>query len=243
MSLIVENLGFTSETGRILLRDLSFTLEPGQCLAVTGADKTGKSLLLKIVSGLLEPGEGTVCYRGIDLHNAQDDTLHELRREIGFLFSGTGLLANLNIEENLMLPVRHYIPADRFPEYRERMLQILNDLGLAGIHTLRPAEISLARCKMAAFVRMLLLEPSLVFLDSPLFNLGLAHQRRFLNYWNTLPLADRIVVTVTDSPELIRNWANSLLVLESNGTHHFVPRSSFDQLETILISESEGFTA
>jgi ABC-type lipoprotein export system ATPase subunit len=237
----VTDLAYRLPNHQAVLDGLSFELRPGECMAVFGGERTGKTLLLKILGGLADPTEGKVLYQDIDLHKVEGLALDKMRADIGFLFSGKGLISNLSIEENLMLPVRHYYPPAEFPKMRERLLDLLVELGLADTLALRPAQLSHTRGKLAALARMMLTDPHLLLLDNPFFNLDLSGRKHFLDFFRSLPRGDRATVMITDDLELTLEFADRALALGPDGAHTFYAKSGFDRLEAVFESGTWGF--
>ncbi|HPT73151.1 MAG TPA: ATP-binding cassette domain-containing protein [Candidatus Cloacimonadota bacterium] len=95
---------------KVLLSEINLRISEGETLFLSGAGESGRSLLLKIMAGILPPSHGKVLYDGIDLYEAEPDTLKTIKREIGFSFQVDGLLSNLTVEENILLPVRFFEP-------------------------------------------------------------------------------------------------------------------------------------
>jgi lipoprotein-releasing system ATP-binding protein len=168
-ALVVRDLRKTFTLGErelAVLRGLSFTLEPGETLAVLGPSGSGKSTLLHLLGTLERPTSGTVTLGGRDLHALPEPELARLRNEsIGFVFQDSYLLPQYSVLENVLLPTLAFHRGWR--EARPRAEEILAKVGLADRLRHRPAELSGGERQRAAIARALLHRPALLLCDEP----------------------------------------------------------------------------
>ena len=102
------------DTEVVALDNVSFTVEKGEFVAIIGQSGSGKSTLMNMLGCLDVPTEGSYCLHGQDVSHLRDNQLSEIRnREIGFIFQGFNLIANLNALENVELPLIYRVLADR----------------------------------------------------------------------------------------------------------------------------------
>lgn len=165
-ALHVRDLGFAHPGGpEISIPD--WTLPAGGEVLLTGASGSGKSTVLQLLAGLLEPRSGRIEIGGEDLlavHGAQRDRLRG--RRIGMIFQTFNLLAGFSARENSMLAM-HFagLPAS---SHRERAASLLDSLGLAGREADRPIEtLSVGQQQRAAVARALAADPAIVLADEP----------------------------------------------------------------------------
>ncbi len=163
---------FFSFNGREVFQNLEFQLRRGEIYAVVGASGSGKSVLLKLLGGLLSPESGKVEIEGIDLSNASRRELQALRVKMGFVFQDEALISNMSIYDNVALPLRYHTGM----EEGEVEARVAEKMALFEVdrHAFRslPSQLSLGLRKRAALSRALVLEPKLLFLDEPLMGLG-----------------------------------------------------------------------
>ena len=155
---------------RVVLRDVSFTVERGEFIAIMGESGSGKSTLLNLIAGLDTPDAGTIVFDGIDLALLSDAARTRLRRErIGFVFQAFHLLPHLSVARNVRLPLDlANMPAAEADERTRLMLQSLGIEALANDH---PRALSGGEAQRVAIARALVHTPDLVLADEPTGNL------------------------------------------------------------------------
>ena len=163
---------FFAIDGREIFQGLNLRLGRGESYIILGASGSGKSVLLKLLSGLLAPQKGSVEIGGIDLATASREELQGLRAKMGFVFQDAALISNMSIFDNVALPLRYHTRLGE-PEVQTRVSEkmILFEVDRRYDRSI-PARISLGMRKRAALARALVLEPELLFLDEPAVGLG-----------------------------------------------------------------------
>ena len=152
--------------GPNVLDGLSFSVEKGELLCVTGPSGTGKSVLLKHIVRLLEPDSGTVTIEGVDIAECDGDALRALRSRIGYLFQGGALLAWLTVEENVALPLKETTRLSA-AEISERVRKALAAVELTDAADRYPSEISGGMLKRAGLARAIVRDCDIVLYDEP----------------------------------------------------------------------------
>ncbi len=156
------------ENQLIALDHVSFSIEKGQFIAVTGASGSGKSTLLNLLGTMDDAQEGTVRLEGEDILGMKEKQKAVFRRrKIGFVFQEYNLVPVLNVEENIQIPVR-LDGKQMNPEYLEKLLHIL---GLEERRYNLPEELSGGQKQRVAIGRALANHPSLILADEPTGNL------------------------------------------------------------------------
>jgi phospholipid/cholesterol/gamma-HCH transport system ATP-binding protein len=150
-----------------VLRGVDLDLYKGENLVVLGRSGTGKSVLIKIISGLLKPDEGKVNVLGHDVNNLTPKELDQLRLKIGFSFQNSALYDSMTVKENLEFPlVRH--SKHMTQKDRNRIIDIvLEAVGLSQTLNQMPVELSGGQRKRIGIARTLILRPEIMLYDEP----------------------------------------------------------------------------
>jgi phospholipid/cholesterol/gamma-HCH transport system ATP-binding protein len=152
--------------GKVLLRDVTFTVGRGEIFFIIGGSGCGKSTLLRHLVGLNAPTAGTVSYFGHDFHSRELSSRQEVLKTFGVLFQSGALWSSLTLRENVSLPLELHTPFSRH-EIEEVATLKLAQVGLAPYADYYPAEISGGMRKRAGLARALALDPAIVFFDEP----------------------------------------------------------------------------
>jgi len=160
-----------------VLCGVDLQLEAGESYTLLGGSGSGKSVCLKHIVGLLEPDAGSVRVFGEELVGRGDAELVELRRRIGTVFQSAALFDSLNVLENVAYPLREHRdwPEDRVAG---RVAECLEAVGLPGIESKTPAELSGGMRKRVGIARAIALEPELILYDEPTTGLDPANSNR-----------------------------------------------------------------
>lgn len=149
-----------------VLKGINFTFESGKTNLIIGKSGAGKTVLLKILVGLIQPTEGKVWYNDIDLFSQSKEELRELRMKVGMLFQGNALFDSMTIEENIRFPLDMFHKST-LAEKRNRVDYCLERVGLEGINNKFPSEISGGMQKRVGIARAIVLNPKYLFCDEP----------------------------------------------------------------------------
>ena len=152
--------------GRSVLKGLDFTVARGRVTAIMGPSGTGKTTLLRLLTGQIQPTAGQVTVDGLDLAVLDRRGLYTLRRRMGMLFQNGALLTDLDVYENVAFPLREH--TDLPEAVIERIvLMKLESVGLRGAARLQPAELSGGMARRVALARAIVMDPQLLIYDEP----------------------------------------------------------------------------
>lgn len=193
----------------MVIDDVSANMKEGKTNLIIGTSGSGKTVLMKIMVGLMEPDSGQVLYEGRDVTKMEESELKEIRKQIGMLFQGGALFDSKTVEQNVMFPLDMFTNMTR-REKRRRADEVLDRVNLEEAHKKYPSEISGGMKKRVALARAIVLNPKYLFCDEP--NSGLDPQ--------TSLLIDKLVkeITVEYNITTIINTHDMNTVMES-GDH------------------------
>jgi phospholipid/cholesterol/gamma-HCH transport system ATP-binding protein len=167
-----------------VLKGVSLQVERGEILALIGGSGHGKTVILKHVAGLMSPDRGRVTIDGKDVHSSRGNELEELRGHLGFLFQSGALFSSLTVFDNVAFPLREKTRLSE-QEIKEKVLAVLEQVGLRGAEDKYPAQISGGMIKRTALARALMRNPEIMLFDEPTTGLDpvIAHTILDLIQW------------------------------------------------------------
>lgn len=151
---------------QVVLNGLNLTISKGELVAIIGQSGGGKSVLLKLMIGLISPDEGHIFIEEADITAVHGREIDEIRKKFGVVFQEGALFDSLTVFGNIAFPLRERTSLGG-TEIRERVFQALDDVGLKGMGNKYPAEISGGMRRRVALARALITEPSVVLFDEP----------------------------------------------------------------------------
>ena len=161
----IKNLTF-SRGERVIFNDISLNIPKGKVTAIMGPSGTGKTTLLKLIAGQLQPDSGTIMVEGQNVHKLPRKKLYQLRRKMGMLFQSGALLTDLNVFDNVAFPLREHTKLPESVIY-PLVLMKLQAVGLRGAKDLMPSELSGGMARRVALARGIALDPEMIFYDEP----------------------------------------------------------------------------
>jgi phospholipid/cholesterol/gamma-HCH transport system ATP-binding protein len=150
-----------------VLRGIDLEVFRKENMVVLGRSGTGKSVLIKIISGLLLPDRGTVNVLGKDVDQLNDKELQELRLQIGFSFQGSALYDSMTVRENLAFPLVRNAKHLSKQETQNQIESVLDDVGLLQTINQMHSELSGGQRKRIGIARTLILRPQIMLYDEP----------------------------------------------------------------------------
>ncbi|MCJ7557435.1 MAG: ABC transporter ATP-binding protein, partial [Gammaproteobacteria bacterium] len=175
-----ETIGGKPEKAIVEIRDVAFTRGPttifdgldiliprGKITAVMGPSGTGKTTLLRLMTGQLTPDRGQILVEGKDVHNMTRNELYAMRRKMGMLFQNGALLTDLDVFENVAFPLREHtnLPSQLI---RHIVLTKLHAVGLRGTWRMMPSALSGGMARRVAMARAMATDPEIIIYDEPL---------------------------------------------------------------------------
>jgi phospholipid/cholesterol/gamma-HCH transport system ATP-binding protein len=149
-----------------VLDDLSLTVEPQERLVVMGQSGSGKSTILRLILGILQPIAGEVFFKQFEITRLKRRKLQQVRRHIGMVYQYSALLSSRNVRDNVALPLEE-LTDKRRKEIDEIVEEKLELVGMKDAKNLMPSELSGGMRKRVSLARALTMEPELVLFDEP----------------------------------------------------------------------------
>jgi putative ABC transport system ATP-binding protein len=191
------------------LDGVSFEVRRGEYWSVMGASGSGKSTLLNVMGCLDRPTDGTYVLSGADIAELDDDDLSDLRsRELGFIFQSYNLIPQLDVLENILVPISYqdHPPADG----EERARRLAGRMGLGDRLNHRPSELSGGQQQRVAIARALVNDPGLILADEATGNLDSNTANEILDLFDELSAEGKTIMFVTHEPSVAERASHIL---------------------------------
>lgn len=161
----IENLNYSTD-GRAIFSNLNLNIEKGKVTAIMGPSGIGKTTLLRLIGGQLQPDSGHIWFEDKDIPTLHRKSLYQVRKRMGMLFQSGALFSELNVFENVAFSLREHtkLPADII---KTIVMMKLEAVGLRGAGELMPSQLSGGMARRAALARAIALDPDLVMFDEP----------------------------------------------------------------------------
>ncbi|WP_373124909.1 ABC transporter ATP-binding protein [Blautia producta] len=208
---ITKDFRLGAETTRVL-KDISLQVMQGEFVSVMGPSGSGKSTLLYILGGLDTPTRGHVLLDGMDISRFGDEKMSRIRRQkIGFVFQFYNLIPNLNVEENIMLPL--LLDGKKAGGYKKELDRILEVVGLSDRRRHTPRELSGGQQQRVAIARALIGSPEILFADEPTGNLDSRTGTEIMDLLREINKnIGQTIIMVTHSPEAAKSSSRVITV-------------------------------
>lgn len=200
------------------LRNVSFTVEQGEYVAIMGESGSGKTTLLNILAALDEPTAGTVRLDGHELGKIRERDAAAFRRDnLGFVFQEFNLLDTFTLEDNIYLPL--VLMGMSYEDMRARLLPIARELGLTELLKKYPYEVSGGQKQRAAVARAIITEPKLLLADEPTGALDSASTDELLRLFAAINRAGQTILMVTHSVKAASRAGRVLFIKDGQVFH------------------------
>ena len=151
---------------KVVYEDLSLQIHRGQALTIIGGSGMGKSVMLKMLIGLLRVDKGAIRFDGTEIQSMAEREYAAVRRRIGMVFQGAALFDSLSVYENVAYGLREHLALPE-NEIKERVQKSLEDVGLPGIEATMPADLSGGMRKRVGLARAVAVRPEVLLYDEP----------------------------------------------------------------------------
>ncbi len=198
---------------RLVLDRVTFNVADARVLVILGASGAGKSVLLRIMTGLLKPDTGGVSYDGVPIHYGAFADNQRILQQIGFVFQGGALFDSLDVFGNVALPLVENEWLDK-RVVEQRVAMALEKVGMRGCAHFKPRELSGGMIKLVALARALVMNPRYLFLDEPTSGLDPIMRERICSLLGSLRGEEgKTEIVVTHDLEAVTAVADEVLML------------------------------
>lgn len=200
------------------LKDIHFSIEKGEYVAIMGESGSGKTTLLNILAMLDKPTKGKVLLNGLDTQTIKNKEVSAFRREkLGFVFQDFNLLDTLSVKDNALLPlVLSQYPLD---EMNNRLLDVFNRLEIATLKDKMPYEISGGQQQRVAVARAIITQPEILLADEPTGSLDSRSSATLLDLFDQINQEGQTILMVTHSVAAASR-ANRVLFIKDGILYH-----------------------
>ena len=200
------------------LRDVNFTVEDGEYVAVMGESGSGKTTLLNILAALDKPTAGRVVLDGQELGTVPESRIAAFRRDnLGFVFQEFNLLDTFTLEDNIFLPL--VLAGVSVQEMRSRLEPVAEQLGIGELLKKYPYEVSGGQKQRAAVARAIITNPKLVLADEPTGALDSRSTDELLRVFGKINETGRTIVMVTHSVKAASHASRVLFIRDGEIFH------------------------
>lgn len=228
------------------LKNVSFSVEQGEYVAIMGESGSGKTTLLNILASLDKPTSGTVLLNGKDITKISEKDISAFRRDhLGFVFQDFNLLDTFSIKDNIFLPL--VLSGKQYSEMMRRLDPLAEKLGIREILEKYPYEVSGGQKQRAAVARALITSPDIVFADEPTGALDSKATDGLLNVFDEINADGQTILMVTHSTKAASHAKRVLFIKDGEVFHqlvraHRTVQEMFVQISDTLTVLSSGRT-
>lgn len=204
------------------LKDVNFSIESGEYVAIMGESGSGKTTLLNILAALDKATSGTVILDGLDLSKIKESQMASFRRDnLGFVFQEFNLLDTFSVEDNIYLPL--VLSGQSYPEMSRKLKAVANRLGISSLLKKYPYEISGGQKQRTAVARALITEPKIIMADEPTGALDSKSTDELLSLFSEINKSGQTILMVTHSVKAAC-CANRVLFIKDGRVFHQIYR-------------------
>ena len=210
------------------LRQVDFSVEEGEYVAIMGESGSGKTTLLNILAALDKPTAGTVLLDGLDLSQIRESQAAAFRRDnLGFVFQEFNLLDTFTLEDNIYLPL--VLAGKSYNEMRGRLEPVARQLGITELLKKYPYEVSGGQKQRAAVARALITGPRLLLADEPTGALDSKATDELLRLFSQVNMTGQTILMVTHSVKAASHASRVLFIKDGEVFHQLYRGNATDQ--------------
>ena len=219
------------------LKNINFSVDKGEYVAVMGESGSGKTTLLNILAALDKPTAGNVLLNGVNLSTVKEKEISAFRREhLGFVFQDFNLLDNFSLKDNIYLPL--VLAGKKHNEMETKLRPIAKMLGIEQIIEKYPYEVSSGQKQRAAVARALITDPRLILADEPTGALDSRAASDLLSMFNEVNQEGQTILMVTHSAQAASHASRVLFIKDGEVFHQIYKGSKSRQEMYQMIADT-----
>ncbi|OON93702.1 MAG: bacteriocin ABC transporter ATP-binding protein [Candidatus Epulonipiscioides saccharophilum] len=226
------------------LKDISFSVQPGEFVAIMGESGSGKTTLLNILSALDRPTDGTILLKGKQFSSIKEKELARFRREeLGFVYQDFNLLDSFSVKDNILLPL--VLSKISLPEMKRRIIPVAQLLNIHQLLNKYPYEISGGQQQRVCIARAIITNPDILLADEPTGALDSKTAGEILSEFKNINANHQTILMVTHSVKAA-SVANRVLFIKDGLIYHQLYRKDqseqqfFESISNTLITMQNG---
>ena len=206
------------------LRDINFSVEKGEYVAIMGESGSGKTTLLNLLASVDRPTDGEILLNGKNTISIRESDLARFRREhLGFVFQDFNLLDTFSLEDNIFLPL--VLAGEKYPQMAPKLAKVAEKLGIAGLLKKYPYEVSGGQKQRVAVARAMITEPDIILADEPTGALDSRSSSELLHIFADLYAGGQTILMVTHSVKAASH-AGRVLFIKDGEIYHQIYRGN-----------------
>ena len=195
------------------LRDINLEIDSGSFMSFVGPSGSGKTTILNLIGGLDVPTVGNIFFKNTKLSSMNRNQMAQYRRKnIGFIFQTYNLFPVYSVYENILFPL--LLNGSKEKDARERVMNIVNKVGLSDQVKKRPSQLSGGQCQRVAIARALVKDPLLILADEPTANLDSKNSLQILELMSELNKQYKAAVVFSTHDEKVTRYVRREVGLE-----------------------------
>ena len=219
------------------LKNVNFSVEQGEYVAIMGESGSGKTTLLNILAAIDKPTSGKVVLDGMELSGIKDNQMATFRRDnLGFVFQEFNLLDTFSLEDNIYLPM--VLAGKAYPEMSAKLRPIAEQLGIADLLKKYPYEVSGDQKQRAAVARALITGPKIILADEPTGALDSRSTDELLGLFDDINKAGQTILMVTHSVKAASHAGRVLFIKDGEVFHQIYRGNNGNEKMYQMISDT-----
>lgn len=230
--------------GDKVLEHVNLTISPETTTVIFGLSGSGKSTLLKSLAGLIKIDKGEVLFNNKNIGTMAEKDFFAMQAQSGFVFQDAALWANRTIYDNLAIPLRILNPLMDIKDIDKRVKTAVEIFNFRDDLQVRPAAVSAGEKKIISFLRAMMTDPDILFLDEPTTSIDKKNISRLNSFIKELKKRKKTIITVTHDFSLAKSIADNIVLIDNgsivkSGTFNEIINSEDDDILRI-IDEMKG---